>query len=250
MTRVLAIACAALALAAAGLLLAWRHDHGKLVAARAVAEGRAEAERVTKAGVIAAAEAARGDADRQRHALEEESVTFRAEAARQLAAAKGRIETLLRLQTGVLVAGGVPRPPTSPQDAPGSPAPSTACPPCLLAPGDHGEVLARISTVRYEHGTLSVAGDAEARRIDPDGPHPILVGAWSASKSTAIEVPREVVTQRARFTLRGGVVDPWAPAGGYGGAGLRVLGALWVEVAGQVAHGQGQGTAGVAWEIR
>lgn len=245
MTRALAIACVVLGIASAVLLAAWRHDHAKLAAARAAAEGRAEAERVEKAGVIAAAQASQAEADKQRRALEAESATFKAESERQLAAAKGRIETLLKLRTGVLVASGDVKPPGPPDPTPGPP--DT----CLLAVGDQGDILARVSTVRYEHGTLSVAGDAEAARIDSDGSrHVLLAGAWSAERSAALEIPRETVTQRARFSVQGGVTNPFKPSGGYGGAGVRVVGPIWVEALGLVDDGRALALAGVRWELR
>ncbi len=245
MTRALAIACTVLAVLAAVLLAAWRRDHNHLAAARAAAEGEAEHERVERAGVIAAAKVAQSEADQQRRVLEQESATFRAESERQLAAAKGRIEILLRLRTGTLVAGGDVRPIGPPQ------CPAGTCPPCLLAPGDHGELLARISQARYQAGTLSVAGDAEAARIDPDGSrHVVLAGSWAANRSTAIELPREVVTQRARFSVAGGVVNPWRPSGGYGGASMRVWGPLWVEALGVVDGGHALALVGARWELR
>lgn len=246
MTRALAILSSVLALVAGGLLLAWRHDRAQLVAARAAAEGAAEAERVEKSGVIAAAKVAQDEMERRVATLNAESTAFREETERQLAAAKGRIEALLKLQTGTLVASGDPKPP-----GPAAGPPDRPCPPCLLAPGDHGDVLARVSQVRYEHGTLSVAGDVEAARLDPDGSrHVILAGPWSAARSTAIEVPREVVTERARFAVLGGVVNPWSPSGGYGGAGLRVVGPLWVEAMGVVDGSRAAGLVGARWEVK
>lgn len=251
MTRALAIACTVLAVTAGALLAAWRHDHNRLAAARAAAEGQAEAERVARSSVIVAAQVSLAEAEAQRRALEQESAAFKAESARQLAAAKGRIETLLKLRTGVLVAGGDGRPLGPPEPPQGALQPPGASPTCLLATGDHGDVLARVSGVRYVHGTLSVAGDVEAARVDPDGSrHTILAGPWSAAQSVAIEVPREVVTQRARFAVLGGVAQPWRPTGGYGGAGLRIAGPFWVEALGVVDDGHALALAGARWEVR
>lgn len=251
MTRALAILCTVLAVATGALLAAWRHDHNRLAEARAAAEGQAEAERVARSSVIVAAKASRAEAEAQRRALEQESATFRTEAARQLAAAKGRIETLLKLRTGVLVAGGDGRPLGPPESPQGALQPPRTAQTCLLAAGDHGDVLARVSGVRYERGTLSVAGDAEAARIDSDGSrHVILAGPWAAAQSVALEAPREVVTQRARFAVLGGVAQPWRPTGGYGGAAVRIVGPLWVEALGVVDDGHALALAGARWELR
>ncbi len=249
------VAIGAGALAVVALWAAWRHDHAALAAARAQAEQRAEAAELEKKHVVAAAQVDKAEAEKRLLALVAESEGFRQELARVKAAAPGaKVEVVARLGTGELTAGGAPREPGPTSSSPTRPSGEgekedrpeggasgmtpAAGPPCLLAEGDRGHIVARVAGLRARAGTLAVAGEAECWRDAPGPPSRVLAGTFEAEASSVAEVREPAPVERARLALRAGPDwSEWraAPSGAVVGGGVRVLGAWWLEGEGRIS---------------
>jgi len=106
------------------------------------------------------------------------------------------------LVTGPVRAEGLPRAPLAPSPGPGSPqvtAPEVATPaketapglPCLLAPGDTGEVRVQEVAVRTEAGNVVMAGTAECWRLSPSPVTRLLHGPFSAGSKLTMEPTKQ-----------------------------------------------------------
>ena len=160
-----------LAASLAALALAWRCDRGRLGS-----EVRAHEERALRAeGFLVASHSRIGE-------LESLVPELRAELERLRSVSPGsRVAYVTRGATGPVVAGDGPR--TIPAQPQGQP-----CGPCLLAPGDRGEVRCSVAGVETRAGSQIVLGTGEAWRLEPGPPARLLGGLFSAPLTTAVSV--------------------------------------------------------------
>lgn len=144
-----------------------------------------------------------------------------------------------------------PQPATAPVPSPAGavPSPPPDAAPCVLAIGDEVETLVGEVNVREEDGTRVAYVGLTLKAFDPD--RDVLTSVVRAPLAPAeVGGPTvEVEARRARWAVRGGVVSPLGDPGFYVGAGLRVLGGLWVEGEGRRYAGATSGAAGLRWEL-
>ena len=235
MTRVLAIACAALALSAG-------------IAGRGWLSAREQA---------AKAEAAYQGASMQiAAAFADEMAKVKAESA----SLASRLKALQRagavpvaVFSGTSAVGHVPGPAPRPAPSGALPAPTpppsaapASCSSCVLAAGDPFAFrLVGAEVHRADGGGMVVA---TVSLLAGDPLVPLIGAAVDAPVTLPPQNPVRVEVQRARWALRGGVVEPWGELGGYVGAGLRVAGPAWVEVEGRRFGGDTTAALGLRWE--
>ncbi len=198
MTRALAITTAVLLAAALALgVLYWRAR-----GATSEAERKTEAVQLSAAGELVAASASSADLQRQAQDLAQKNSDLAAALDKAKQASPGiRTVYVDRLVTAPLVAGGEPRP------APALPPPGASlpvggsCPPCLLAPGDRGELRATIVGLETKLGNQVVIGTAEAWRLEPAPATRLLSGPFSAPLSSVAAVPARRPSEERPWTL-------------------------------------------------
>ncbi len=171
-----------------GLVLTCRLNRGR--DAEAELRRRVEAD-VLKARGQLVAEQVRGDAlDKLVRQIvgENEELARALEQARRAAPGARPVATA-RTSTGAVVAGGTPRAPEERGPA--------AAPPCLLAPGDQGEVRVDQVVLETRAGNRLLVGTAAAWRMSPAPATRLFGGPFQAALSNiAMEAPPQVAGPR------------------------------------------------------
>lgn len=140
----------------------------------------------------------------------------------------------------------LPSAPVGPPVAPGACEGITSDPPCVLRVGESYDFA--ITSILFkkkdsgQYALADVALDASnGLHIEATVEAPVTLPAPD-NPAVGAEI------KRSRFAVRGGVVNPWKPSGGYLGGGVRALGPLWLEGDARVTDKDQSIGLGARWE--